>query len=131
MSSPEVGEKSVSDLVGDLAAQTAHLVKQEASLATAELGDKFRLAANQVVFIATALLVASASLLTLVAALVIGLSAYIPAWESATIIGAILAVVALVLYQKSISTLSNVTPVPERTARSLKETKSWVQEQTR
>jgi positive regulator of sigma E activity len=131
MSSAEVGEKSVSDLVGDLASQTAELVKQEAALATAELGDKVRVAAHQVVFIATALLVASASLLTLIAALVIGLSAYIRAWESAAIIGALLAVVAVALYQKSISTLSNVTPVPERAARSLKETKSWVQEQTR
>jgi positive regulator of sigma E activity len=131
MSAAEVGEKSISDLVGDLASQTADLVKQEAALATAELGDKVRVAAHQVVFVAAALLVASASLLTLVAALVIGLSAYIPAWASATTIGVVLAVVAGLLYQKSIATLSNVTPVPERTARSLKETKSWVQEQTR
>ncbi|MEO7112020.1 MAG: phage holin family protein [Polyangiaceae bacterium] len=131
MSPSEAGEKSVSDLVGDLATQTAHLVKQEAALATAELGDKVRVAANNVVLVAGALLVASASLLTLVAALVIGLSAYIAAWASATIIGVLLAVIAAALYQKSISTLSKVTPVPERAARSLEETKSWVQEQTR
>ena len=131
MSAAELGEKSVSDLVGDLASQTAQLVKQEAALATAEIGDKIKVAANQIVLIAVALFVASASLLTLIAALVIGLSAYIPAWASATVIGIALAITAYALFQKSIATLSNVTPVPQRAARSIEETKSWVQEQTR
>ena len=131
MSSTELAEKSVAELVADLASETAHLVKQEAALATAELGEKTTVVAKLVGLIAVALQIASASLLTLIAALVIGLSAFIPAWASAAVIGVVLAIIAYALYQKSISKLSNVTPVPERAARSIKETKSWAQEQTR
>ena len=124
-------ERSVSELFAELASEMALLIKQEAALATTELGEKARVAGTQVVLIAAALLVGSASLLALVAALVIGLAAYVPAWASAAIIGALLAIVAYGLYQKSVVTLSNVKPVPERAARSIQETKSWAQQQTR
>ena len=129
--SPTREERSVASLFGELASEMALLIKQEAALATTELGEKARVAANQLVLIVAALLFGTASLLTLVAALVIGLAAYIPAWLSATVIGAALAVLAFALYQKSVLTLSNVKPVPERTARSIQETKSWIQQQTR
>lgn len=125
------GERGVPELLADLADETARLVKHEAALATRELGEKVRVAANQVVIVAIALLVASASLLTLIASLVIGLSAYVPAWESALVVGVLLALVAGVLYAKTVTTLSNVSPVPERTAKSLEETKTWIRQQTR
>ena len=129
--SKERKERDVSELFAELASEMALLVKQEAALATTELGDKVRVAGNQIVFICAALLVGTASLLTLVAALVIGLSAFIPAWISAAVVGAVLGIIGVALYQKSVLTLSNVTPVPERTARSIQETKSWVRQQTR
>lgn len=125
------GEKSVSELFSELATQTAQLVRQEAALATREVGDKAKTAANQVVYLVTALLIGTASLLTLVAALVIGLAHLIPAWASAAIIGAVLAIVAYALYQKTLTALSNVTSMPARTVRSLQETQSWIRQQTR
>ncbi|HEX7663406.1 MAG TPA: phage holin family protein [Polyangiaceae bacterium] len=119
------------ELFAQLASDTATLVRQEAALATQEIGDKAKTAANQIVFLMVALLVGSTSLLTLVAALVLGLARFVPAWVSAAVIGALLAIVAWALYQKSISTLSSAATVPIRTARSLQETQSWLREQTK
>lgn len=124
-------ERGVSELLAELAEETSRLVKHEAALATRELGEKVRVAANQIVVVAVALFVASASLMALLAALIIGLSAYIPAWESALVVGVVLAVVAGLLYSKTVATLSKVSPVPERTAKSFEETKTWIRQQTR
>ncbi|MEO8878240.1 MAG: phage holin family protein [Polyangiaceae bacterium] len=132
MSSEEAsGERSIAELLGELASETATLVRQEATLASRELGEKATVGGRQVVILVISLLLATVSLMTLVAALVIGLSAYIAAWISALVVGVGLAVLAWGLYTKAVVALSNLTPVPERTVQTLKENKSWLQQETR
>ncbi|MEO8799148.1 MAG: phage holin family protein [Polyangiaceae bacterium] len=123
------GERSVSELFSELAAETAQLVRQEASLATREIGDKVKRAGGQIVTLAVALLVASTALMSLVAALIIGLSVYVPAWLSALIVGVVLAVIAFGLYRKTVDALASLTPLPERAVHQLQRTKDWAEDQ--
>ncbi len=123
------GERSIPELFSELAAETAQLVRQEASLATREMGDKVKHAASQIVTLAVALLVASTALMSLVAALIIGLSVYVAAWVSALIVGIVLSVIAFALYRKTIDALTSLTPLPERAVHQLQRTKDWAEDQ--
>lgn len=124
-------EKTAAELFANLATESAALFRQEATLVTREMGDKAAVVMRQLLIVAVSLLLGTVSLMTLIASLVIGLSALVPAWASALIVGLAILAVAFGLYRKTTATISNLSPVPERTVRTLKETKSWLQQETR
>jgi drug/metabolite transporter (DMT)-like permease len=83
-------------------------------------------------FLAMGGAVAYAGLLAIIAGIIILIGDLINnMWLSALIVGLIIAGIGYYLVQKGLSDLKNANLAPEQTIESVKETKEWVQEQTK
>ncbi len=129
--SPQQGVRPIGELFRELATETSTLVRQEVKLATTELTEKATYAGKQAGYVAVGSLLGALSLLALMAALILGLGNVMALWESALLVGAVVAVVAYVVIHHGISALKKLDPAPAQTVLSLKENKKWVQEQVR
>ena len=130
---PAKEDRSLGELLGELAQETTTLVRQEMNLAKIELSDKVSKLGKDVGAIAIGGAVLYAGLLTLIAALVLLLAQLrvIEAWASALIIGVIVAAIGGVMVKKGMDGLKHIDPVPHETVESLKEEKQWAKEQMR
>jgi cytochrome c biogenesis protein CcdA len=122
-------ERTVAELLGDLAQETGTLVRQEVRLATTEMTDKAKFAAKQGALMASGAMVGVLALLTLLAALVLGIGEFIALWASALIVGIGLAIVAVALSVVGLQEIKRLDVKPKQTVRELQETKTWVQRQ--
>lgn len=124
--------KSVVGLLGDVAQHFGNLVHGEITLARAETAETIRGAIGAVAIIVVAVMLAQTALNVLAAALVAGLSGGVlpPAW-SAVVVGAVLALVALVLLLKGVTLLRSANLVPERTVRNVQKDAETLKEVVR
>lgn len=123
-------ERSIGELLSDLANETGTLIRQEVKLAGAELAEKASTVGRQVAFIAGGALLGMLGLLLLLQSLVVGLAAYMPLWVSALIVGIAVSALAAGLVSKGIATLRTANLKPVQTIQSLEATKSIVRGQT-
>jgi hypothetical protein len=122
-------ERSLGELFGDLARDMGVLVRQEVGLATTEITHKVTHAARDVAIIGVGALVAYAGLLAILAALIIGLEATgLNWWQSALIVGVIVAVLGAVLVQRGLAALKNTDLAPRETLETLKEDAQWAKD---
>lgn len=126
---PEQSE-SLGELLSDLASHSANLVRDEVALARQELRDKLKTVQFAALIIGAGTTLALAALLTLCAALVLALSMYLPPWQSALIVGAILALIALTTIASGIGKLKHTELKPKQTIETLEENKEWLKEIT-
>lgn len=124
-------DRTVGELFADLVSETGTLVRQEIKLATAEMSEKAGYAGRQVAYIASGALLGVVALLTLIAALVLGLGTMIALWKSALLVGIVAAALAVVLAYKGAAGLRDMSIVPEQTIETLKEDKRLVEEHVR
>ncbi len=124
-------ERTVAELIGDLAQETGTLVRQEVRLATTEMTDKAKFAARQAAMMAGGGLLGVLALLTLLAALVLGIGELVALWAAALIVGIVLAVTAVALAVVGLEEIKKLDVTPQQTVRELKETKTWIQQQAR
>jgi uncharacterized membrane protein YqjE len=126
----------ITDLLRQLRDDTMALFRQEVDLAKTEMSEKAATYGRNAAFIAVGGAVAYAGVLLLLAALSILVSwlftftdmdRWLAAMLGPAIVGAIVAMVGYALIQKAISTLRSESPVPEKTLKTLKEDKQWVQ----
>jgi hypothetical protein len=122
-------EQSLGDLFAELSRETSTLVRHEVTLAKSELAEKASVAGRNIGFLAAGGAVAYAGFLVLLAAAVIGLDAFMPAWLAALIVGLVVAAIGYFLVQKGLNTLNNMELAPRETIQSLKEYKEWLQQQ--
>jgi len=116
------GERSLGELFGDLSRETSTLVRQEVTLAKAELTQTATQVGKDVGFLAVGGAIAYAGLLALVAAVVLGLVALgLPAWLSALIVGVVVAGGGYALVRRGLSALKGVDMAPCQTMETLKE----------
>jgi len=119
-------EPSVGELLTALARSTGTLVQQELQLAKTEVTGKARAAARDVGAIQAGGALAHAGVLTLVAALVVGLSSLVPVWASALVVGVI-----YVLLRRGMRSFDRIDAVPRQTVQAIKEDRLWMKEQLR
>lgn len=122
--------ESLGELIGELASQSASLVRDEVALARQELQQKLKtvqLAASVIVIGAVIALIGA---LAICAAVIIALAEYVGHWQSALIIGVILVVVAGVIVLIGISRFKQTSLRPEQTIETLEENKEWLKEIT-
>lgn len=126
-----VGERSLGELLSNLADETRLLAKMEIELAKTEMSRKVSHYAKGGGMIAAGGVLAFVAFQVLVATAIIALNYVLPLWASALIVFAVLGIVAFVLYRRGMSALKEEPLKPEHTIESLKEDKEWAQSQMR
>lgn len=122
-------EPSLGQLFGELAQETGTLVRQEVQLAKAEMTGKANAALRDVGLIAVGGALAHAGLLVLLAALVAGLSTWMPVWVAALVVGLVVLGVGGFMASKALGALRRIDPIPERTVQTMKDNQAWAKEQ--
>jgi hypothetical protein len=112
--------RSIADLIGQLTADLAALVRKESELIRTELSEKAGRAAKGVEGIAAGGLLLLAALLVLLQALVLALAKYMDATLAALIVGVGVAAVGFVLLRGGMKAVSPDGLRPDRSARQLK-----------
>lgn len=122
-------ERSLGDLFSELAEETSTLVRQEVTLAQTELTEKAARVGKNVGFLVVGGAVGYAALLAVLAAVVIGLAAFIPAWLAALIVGIGVGAAAYMIISPALESLKKTDLTPRETVRSLKEDAQWLKNQ--
>ena len=119
-------ERSLGDLLGELAGETGTLVRQEVALAQVELTQTATTVGKNIGFLAVGGAVAYAAVLGFLAAIVMILSHYIPAWTAALLVAAIVGAVAYFMIAAALARLRKTDPMPRATIETLKEDATWL-----
>ena len=128
---PEKEERSIGELIANLASETGTLVRQEIALAKVELGQKATRIGSNIAQLAIGGAVAYAALLALLAG-VIGLLATAMAWWAAAIVVAVVVgIVGAVMISKALESLKRTELAPRQTVETLKEDAQWAKQQVK
>lgn len=122
-------ERSLGELFSELASETSTLVRQEVALAQTELTQKATKVGKNVGFLVVGGAVGYAALLAIIAAVIIGLANFIPAWASALIVGVAVGIVAYLLISSALAALKKTDLTPRNTVETLKEDAQWLKNQ--
>jgi len=127
----DLRDRSIGELLKQLATETSTLVRQEFQLARAELEQKGRKAGPGIGMVGAAGVAALLALGTLTAFLVLALDGVLPNWAAALVVGIGWAIVAGVLYLVGKERVQEAgSPVPEQTVETLKEDVQWAKTRT-
>jgi Putative Actinobacterial Holin-X, holin superfamily III len=124
-------ERSLGDLVTELARETNTLVAKEVQLAKVELSQKASHVGKSAGVIGVGAVLAHVGLTLVAAAIAVALSALLPLWLSALLVGGALLAVGGVMAKGGLAALKHVDPVPRQTVETLKEDARWAKEQVR
>lgn len=124
-------EPSLSHLLGALAGQTATLVRQEVSLARAEMGHKAVRAAQHVGQLLVGGAIVNVGLVVLLLGATFALSAYLPPWAAATVCALAALGLGGLLMRRGLHALARIEVLPEKAIETLKADVQWAKEQLR
>ena len=126
----DISRKSIGELLGQLANNSAALVRDEISLARQEMSEKIKFFRSGVVTVAIGAVVGLIAVVTLTAAAVIGLAHLMDAGYAALIVGGVLAIIGGIIAFNGINRLKRTSLKPEQTIETLEEDKEWLKELT-
>ena len=130
MSSEELREQSIGDLLKHLSEQMATLVRQELELAKAEMQQKGKRAGVGIGLIGGGGVLALAAVGALTATLILLLGEWMDAWIAALIVTVVYAAGAALLALRGKEKVSEATPpIPEETIDTVKEDAQWAKTQ--
>ncbi len=119
-------DPSLGDLFTELASETGTLIRQEVSLAQAEITQKATKAGKNIGFLAVGGAVAYIAALAFTAAVILLLAQFIPAWLSALLVGAVIGILAYFMVTSALTELRKTEPLPQNSIESLKEDAKWL-----
>jgi Flp pilus assembly protein TadB len=122
-------ERGIGDLFSELANETGTLIRQEVSLAQAEMTKKATQAGKNAASIAIGGFVGYAAFLALLAAIIAVLSYAIPVWLSALIVAVVVGGVAYYMIENALAKLKKADLAPHETVMTLKEDAQWLKKQ--
>ncbi len=123
-------DRSLGELFAELTQESAKLVRQEMTLAKAELSEKASRVGKDLGFLAAGGAVAYAGLLAILAAAIILLNDVMPLWLSALLVGLVVALVGYFLLRKGLDALKREDLAPRQTMETLKEDQQWAKNRT-
>ena len=126
----DIQRDSFGELIGDLANNSAALVRDEIQLVKQEMREKLESFRAGVVTVAIGGVVLLIATFVLVAAAVIGLGYLIGHGWAALIIGGVLALVGGITAMVGLGQLKRTSLKPEQTIETLQEDKEWLKELT-
>src|SRR5262245_34027821 len=125
-----VGHESFGSLIGFVADQSAHLVRDEVALARSELREILKTVQAAASVVVLGAFVALIAAMTLCAAVIIALAELVGPWQSALIVGLILGMAAGVIILSGFRRFKRTSLKPEKTIETLEENKEWLKEIT-
>ena len=129
--SAELRERSVGELLKQLADETTTLMRQELELAKAEMREKAGKAGPGFGMWGAAGAMALLALGSLTAFLILALDGAMPNWLAALIVGLVYAAIAGLLYLRGKRKVDEAgSPVPEQAIETLKEDVQWAKHPT-
>lgn len=136
---PRKDERSLGDLLKELSAETAELVRKQVELATSEMSEKASDAGAAVASVGVGGAVAFAGALALLYALITALTALlaqfvalgVAVWLAPLVVGVALAAVGYSMVGKSLRRLRAVGLKPEKTTQTLQENTQWLKAKVR
>ena len=129
--STEMRERSVGELLKQLANETTTLMRQELELAKAEMREKAGKAGPGFGMWGAAGAMALLALGSLTAFLILALDGAMPNWLAALIVGLVYAAIAGLLYLRGKRKVDEAgSPVPEQAIETLKEDVQWAKHPT-
>ena len=126
---PVKEDRSIGELFSELANETGTLVRQEVALAQTEMMSKLTSVGKNAGYVAAGGAVGFAAFLTLLAAIVAGLSYFMPVWLSALIVAIVVGAVAFYFVSSAIAALKRTSLAPDETVNTLKEDAQWLKRQ--
>src|SRR5215216_5384254 len=124
------GRESFGELLGQLANNSAALVRDEIALAKQEMNEKVSSFRSGLVTAVIGGVVALLGILALIAAAIIGLAHYMDAGLAALIVGGVLALIGGATALVGIGHLKRTSLKPEQTIETLEEDKEWLKQLT-
>ena len=121
--------KPLGDLFGDLASEMSNLVRQEVALAKVEITQKAKGIGKNVGYLVVGGAVGYAALLAVIAAVIMLLDRYMPAWGAALLVGILIAGISWLLIGKALNALQETDITPRETVETLKEDAAWMKQQ--
>ena len=121
--------KPLGDLFSDLASDMSNLVRQEVNLAKLEVTQKAKYLGRNVGYLVVGGAVAYAGMLAVIAAIIMLLDQYMPAWGAALLVGVVVALIAWLMIGKAMSALQQADLTPRETVETLKEDATWMKQQ--
>jgi putative superfamily III holin-X len=121
--------KPLGDLFGDLASEMSNLVRQEVALARVEMTQNAKRLGKNVGYLVVGGAIGYAALLAVIAAVIILLDRYMPAWGAALLVGIVIAGISWLLIGKALSALQAAEIAPRETVETLKEDAAWMKQQ--
>lgn len=121
--------RSVGELLRDLAQDVSRLIRDELALARSETSDKIQGMIRSTMSIVAGGFMLLAALIVLLQALVIALSSVMPAWAAACLVGVVVAIIGGVMVYAGQKRLSETQLTPERTAHNLRKDINLAKEQ--
>jgi uncharacterized membrane protein YqjE len=128
---PELSEReSFGELLGQLANNSAALVRDEITLAKQEMRENMKSLRSGIILTSVGALIGLLAVLTLTAAAVIALADVVGPAYSALIIGGALALVGGIIAMVGVGQIKRTSLKPEQTIETLEEDKEWLKELT-
>ncbi len=122
-------ERSLGDLLAELAGETGTLVRQEVALAQVELTQTATTAGKNIGFLAVGGAIAYMAAMAFTAAIILLLSQFMPAWASAMLVGVVVGVIAYFMIAAALTKLRKTDPMPRATIETLKEDAKWLKKE--
>ena len=122
--------ESFGELLGQLANNSAALVRDEIELAKQEMSEKVGVLRSGVLIVAIGSIISLVAILTLTAAAVIGLANIVGPGYAALIIGGTLGIIGGITAFIGLGQIKRTSLKPEQTIETLEEDKEWLKELT-
>lgn len=123
---PEKGERPIGELVSELTHELQTLFQQEMELFRTEILEKMEKVVKDAAAIGVGVIILYSGFLVLLAAMVLGVATFMPAWAAALLVAIAFIVIGFALVQKGRKDLTQMAMKPEQTTESLKEAAKWV-----
>ena len=130
----DAGHRSLGELIGDISDGSAQLVRDEIRLARAEGVESLLSLRRGATVLGAALVLGFFAGGAAIACVVLVLSQYVldgRTWLAALVVALVLGVAAWIATQRGLSALSAKKLAPSETAKSLKETATWLKHPTK
>ena len=118
--------RPLGELFAELKQETRTLIKQEMALVRVELSEKVSKRSRIWSRWVLGGVLLYTGVLTLVAAIVLGLAKFMAPWLSALLVSVVLLVIGAVLLMKGVKDLKKMKVAPEKSTETLKETSQWI-----